>query len=307
MIMSLPDISVVIPTYCREQILIDTLEMLRPLLMLTDEVIVVDQTPTHDTATEAYLCDLEHASWLHWVKLAHPSIPIAMNHGLRVARNRIVLFLDDDIVPDCNLLNKHRKNFVNSDVWAVSGQILQPDEEPIILSTQRCKKGLYLDMDFRFNTNSGCEISNVMAGNLSVHREAVMEVGGFDENFIGVAYRFETEFARRILQYGGKIIFEPSASIRHLRSPSGGTRRYGNHLTSASPMHGVGDYYFALRQGISTSTMWYMLLRPFREIRTRFHLRAPWWIPVKLIGEVRALLLAVKLYLKGPRLMREKK
>jgi GT2 family glycosyltransferase len=142
---------------------------------------------------------------------------------------------------------------------------------------------------------------NVMAGNLSVRRDKALQIGGFDENFIGVAYRFETEFAHRIWAQGGKILFQPEASIHHLRAPSGGTRSHGNHLTSVSPLHGVGDFYFALRQGLSLATLIYMARRPFREVCTRFHLKHPWWIPVKFLGEIRALLLAIRLRRQGPR------
>ena len=36
----------------------------------------------------------------------------------------------------------------------------------------------------------------------------------------------------------------------------------------------------------------YLARKPFREVRTKFHLLHPWWIPVKLIGEIRALISA---------------
>jgi hypothetical protein len=63
----------------------------------------------------------------------------------------------------------------------------------------------------------------------------------------------------------------------------------------------VGDFYFALRQGLSLATLIYMARRPFREVCTRFHLKHPWWIPVKFLGEIRALLLAIRLRRQGPR------
>jgi GT2 family glycosyltransferase len=145
-----------------------------------------------------------------------------------------------------------------------------------------------------------------MAGNLSVKKDRALEIGGFDENFLGVAYRFETDFARRIIQAGGKIRFEPRASIRHLRAATGGTRKHGNHLTSPSPLHGVGDYYFALKQGTDIQALLYILRRLVREVSTRFHLRHPWYIPVKLLGEFLGLMLAVVLRIRGPRLIRAK-
>ena len=78
---------------------------------------------------------------------------------------------------------------------------------------------------------------------------------------------------------------------------------FGIHLSSCSPAHGVGDYYFALRQGINFETLLYISKRPFREISTKFHLKNPWWIPLKFIGEIRALMLAYKFFKQGPRLI----
>jgi len=158
-------------------------------------------------------------------------------------------------------------------------------------------------LDFKFYSTSRRCVKNVIACNLSVRRERALEIGGFDMNFIGAAYRFETEFCRRVWQHGGKVLFEPKASIRHLKVERGGIRKYGSHLSSSSPMHSVGDYYFALRQGVNSETLRYIFRRPFREISTKFHLKHPWWIPVKLLGEIRALLLAMKLYQQGPRLI----
>ena len=124
-------------------------------------------------------------------------------------------------------------------------------------------------------------------------------MGGFDQNFQGAAYRFETEFARRIAKAGGKIRFLGTAGIDHLRVPSGGTRSRGNHLASASPRHGVGDHYYALLHAKSIEANWYCLRRMFREVRTKFHATHPWWIPVKLVGELRAYLLARRLIRRG--------
>jgi GT2 family glycosyltransferase len=160
---------------------------------------------------------------------------------------------------------------------------------------------LAADLDFHFNHNARAAVANCMAGNLSVRRERALEVGGFDENFVGVAYRFETDFCRRLRARGGSILFEPAASVRHLKAPRGGIRVHGNHLTSSSPAHGVGDYYFALRHGSPGESLPYILQRPFREVCTRFHLGHPWWIPAKLTGEVRAFLWAVRLARAGPR------
>src|ERR1041385_2066784 len=94
-----------------------------------------------------------------------------------------------------------------------------------------------------------------------VTRSRCVELGGFDENFVGAAYRFETDFALRVAAAGGRIWFEPHASIDHLKLSTGGLRSYGDHRTSASPFHSAGDYYFALHH---RRPLWRYALRRLR-------------------------------------------
>ena len=134
-----------------------------------------------------------------------------------------------------------------------------------------------------------------MAGNLSVKRDQAIGCGGFDEGFVGVSYRFETEFCRRLRRHGGRVLYEPRAGIRHLKAPSGGTRVWGHHRTSARPEHSVGDYYFVFLEGRGAEVVTYVLRRLRQETLSRFHVTHPWYIPVKAIGELRGLFLALHL------------
>lgn len=298
-------ISVVVATYQREQVLLDTIRAVTSLAGPLREVILVDQTDRHEPVTTDELIRLERESVLRRIRLETPSIPHAMNVGLEAAASEVVLFLDDDIIPDPHLIEAHAEAHQAEVVWAVAGQVLQPWQQPQDIHAPRRLSGLCKDFDFPFYSTRGGQVANVMAGNLSVKRKQTLAAGGFDENFAGVAYRFETEFARRLLREGGDIWFCPHASIRHLRVERGGTRYAGNHLTSASPRHGMGDYYFAMRQGWTSETVRYMLRRPLREVMTRFHMTHPWYIPVKLLGEMRAFLWACRLSREGPALIQQ--
>lgn len=131
-----------------------------------------------------------------------------------------------------------------------------------------------------------------MAGNLSVDRERALGIGGFDERYTAVAYRFETDFARRLVNAGGRIRYEPAASIRHLKAPGGGVRTYGDHRTSPSPAHSFGDYYFARKH---VPLFWPYVARRLRSnVLTRHLATHPWAIPLKLIGEIRGLIQALR-------------
>ncbi|HEX6097994.1 MAG TPA: glycosyltransferase [Thermoanaerobaculia bacterium] len=289
--------TIAIPTYNRGAILVRTLESLLSMRTSVDEILVVDQTREHPPAVEARLREWEAAGKVRVVRLGVPSIPHAMNVALDEARHERLLFLDDDSAPTPEGIEAHGRTLEEPGVWAVVGQVLQPGEEPEHFEEAVLRRGMLRDLEFRFNHDTACDVQNVIACNLSVIRSLALSIGGFDENYVAVAYRFETDFALRVVGAGGRVRFQPAASARHLKIPTGGVRAYGDHRTSASPAHSVGDYYFARRHAPRFGR--YVLQRLRRNVVTRFHLTHPWTIPAKLIGETRGLLLALRLHRKG--------
>jgi GT2 family glycosyltransferase len=299
------DLTVAIPTYMREDVLVATI---RAVLAqgASAELLVIDQTSQHTTTVTHELEALAAQGAIRWLRLPRPSITRAMNTALTEATRPVVLFLDDDIVPGPGLLEAHARAYDEPGLSAVAGQVLQPGQEPVESPPEFTEKGLQAFLDFPFNSTARLSICACIACNFSVRRETALALGGFDENYRGAAYRFETDFCRRLCAAGGKIRFEPTASVRHLQVNTGGTRAFGSHLTSASPRHSVGDYYFALRHGRPAEALRYALHRPMRAIRTRFHLRHPWRIPATLTGELLGSLWAVQLAASGPELLRPK-
>ena len=286
-------ISVVVPTYQREQILLDTIQYLRKLQPPPEEIIVVDQTRNHEVATEEQLGLWHKNRDIRWIRQEEPSIPKAMNKGLLFARNDIVLFLDDDIIPSNNLVTAHANAHGDQGVGVVAGKVIQPWDA----NTRFAGK------QFSFASDTKQFIHEFMGGNFSVIRSLALRLGGFDENFIHAAYRFERDFSERVREAGYGILFQPSAEIRHLRSSSGGTRAYGDFLKTIKPSHAVGEYYFLLRSKYERYKILKILWHPLRAVRTKHHLKKPWWIPVTLIAEFRAFCLALFLSLRGSRLL----
>jgi len=285
-------VSVIIPTYQREEILLDTLRCLRELKPAPAEIILVDQTSRHQGHVEEMLISLEKNGDIRWIRLAAPSIPYAMNVGLQEARNEIVLFLDDDIMPDKKLIEAHLAAHKEGGVGIVAGRVIQPwDNDESVAD----------DSVFRFASRTRQMINEFMGGNFSIKRSLALERGGFDENFVRVAYQFEAEFAFRLRQADHKIYFEPKACIHHLKAKSGGTRLFGDHLTTFKPDHAVGAYYYIFRTWTGWKSLFDLFYRPVRSVATRHHLYHPWWIPVTLIAETLGLVWATALAIKGPR------
>ena len=296
-------VTIALPTFGREKVLTDTIGQLLQQTPRPAEILVLDQTPTHDAETTQFLDKHHSTGAIRWLRFGPPSQPAALNRGLRESKQPFVLFLDDDIRIDQGFVEEHFEAFGDENIWAVAGQVLQPGEDEDIDYVHDSTGGTFSDFDFCFRSARRCFVENGMSGNLCVRREKAIQVGGFDENFMPpVSYRFDNEFCKRLCRAGGKILFEPKARIYHLRAERGGTRSVGSHMKSISPIHGVGDYYFAFRQPISFASIAYVFRRPFREVRTKFHLAHPWYIPVKVVGEIRAIFLAVLMVFKGPKL-----
>lgn len=290
-------LTVAIPTLDRGRVLIETIEQLLPQLAASSTILVADQTRQYEHETLRALEELESHLAIRRLRLPLASQPMAMNLLLAEAKTDLVLFLDDDVQPSAGLLEAHARAYEESpEAWAVVGQVLQPGQVAEDVALPAPRTGLTRGMITPFHSTCRGWVENVMSGNLSVRRSRALGLGGFDESFVGAAYRFDTDFAYRVLQAGGKILFEPKASLRHLGHPRGGTHVYGDHFRTTAPYHSAGDYYFALKHGFPAEASWYMGQRFVRSFLTRYHLRHPWWIPAKVVGEFRGFVLAAKLH-----------
>jgi GT2 family glycosyltransferase len=286
-------VTLVIPTFQRGEILLQTLERVRALSSQPNEILLIDQTPEHPEEVAAQLRKGENQGLWQWIGQSKPSIPKAMNQGLVRARNELVLFCDDDVVPCEDWVAVHFEAHHTLDCGLVAGQVL--------LAGESLKRGH--GNSFSFASETAQWVEEYMGGNFSVRRSGALEVGGFDENFHGAAYRFEAEFAARWLASGRRIWFEPKASVVHLQYPAGGVRAHGDHRRTLLPFHSVGEYYYWL-VARGRPVPWRQLLsRPLRAVRTKHHLRQPWWIPGTLLAELVGLVWALGLALRGPRLL----
>lgn len=286
-------ISVLIPTYQRHEVLVATLEAFLRLRPAPGEIVVVDQSPAHPPAVEAKLAELEAAGGVRRLRRSRPSIPGAMNDALAAARSPLVLFTDDDVEPAAGLLAGHLEAHRRHPGVLVAGQVLQPGEEPEPLEGER----------FAFRSSRPQAVSELMGGNFSAPRSLLLALGGMDERFVGAAYRFERELVDRARRAGVSLRFEPAASLRHLRACQGGTRAWGDHLRTARPSHAVGEYYYLLRARGRRGRWRELVARPWHAVRTRHHLRHPWWVPATLLAELSGFAWALALAARGPKLL----
>jgi GT2 family glycosyltransferase len=254
------------------------------------ELLLVDQTSSHDEATESALKHWSEKGVVRWVRLEIASVTGAMNRGLAIARAPVVLFLDDDIEPAPDLVAQHLFCHHGIRRQLIAGRVIQPRE-----------RGQPANPTSLFNAPRAGSRREFMGGNFSVDRDFALSIGGFDENFLYSAYRYEREFADRWLAAGGSIRYHPQPWIHHLQAEKGGVRSFGNHLTTAGPGHSQGAYYYIL--GTSARRYRRVFRRLGGSVCTRHHLRRPWHIPRTILAELRGLGLAILLRRSGRQLL----
>src|SRR5580765_4862101 len=104
-----PQISVVIPTFDRAELLPETIRALAA--QVTDgfacEVIFVDDGSTDDTPAILRAAVAQYPSVFQYLRGSHAGGPAGpRNLGIRAARGETILILDDDVVPDGDLVRR---------------------------------------------------------------------------------------------------------------------------------------------------------------------------------------------------------
>lgn len=275
--MAAPTISLIIPTYRREQILKDTLEEVIKQDYPHLEIIVVDQTETHDPAIQTYLENLVKTNQIKWFRLDWASLPGARNYGVRHAQGEIILFIDDDVELPPNYIHAHASVYEeNSQIGAVAGRVLDrmklADSEKInnsefpytidILPPEAMDPGIawyYIDL---VHTTKPQEVISTRGCNMSFRREIFTKYNiWFDERFRGNAVREESDFCLRLRQTGYKIWYEPQAYLVHLGEETGGC----HDLSTRSFSYQMTFYHNHFLMSFKNLT-WYQQLRLYAKL-----------------------------------------
>ncbi|MEQ8540482.1 MAG: hormogonium polysaccharide biosynthesis glycosyltransferase HpsN [Coleofasciculus sp. D1-CHI-01] len=233
--MNEPLISVIIPTYQREEPLRDTLEDVLKQEYADVEILVVDQTRKHKPEIETYLQQLANDQKIKWFRVNWASLPGARNYAVRRATGEILVFIDDDVKMPAGYLDAHARNYERQEVGAVAGRVFdrmkladsqkkhQGDYEIEDLPPQAMDPGIawyHIDL---VHTIKPQWVISARGCNMSYRREIFTKHGiWFDERFRGSAVREESDFCLRLRQTGYQIWYDPDASLVHLGEETGG-------------------------------------------------------------------------------------
>lgn len=269
-------ISLVINTYNRMHTLPTTLRSLELLRYPKLEIIVVDGPSTDGTL--AYL----RANWEGKIKLVTcdvANLSKSRNIGIQNASGQIVCFTDDDGVPEPDWLDHLVRAYENPRVGAAGGWVRNHTgveyQTKYIVSSRDSTSEVLIENESEIPE---CEpfaekFPGLIGVNSSFRRSALLEIGGFDEQYI--YFLDETDVLARMVNAGYTVKMVPNAEVHHkyasshIRTPSGVSKSWLQIVTSAayyviknaSPgtnlsvsMATIGSF----KAGLKNHTNWYL-------------------------------------------------
>lgn len=213
-------LSIGIVTKDRPEILRDTLDRLSEI-RIDDKVIVVDGSKDERTKKICQEYPLEYHKQEEGRRIR------ARNLVLEKCDSQYIVFIDDDTIVSKNWYSSLKSTLEKEDVVGATGKL---EDESISLTgiPKKIRDFLFgsqqvfgevrsngvINGDFFYDEKK--EVDHLVGCNMAFDKEALLEVGGFNEDYdVGNAYREETEPSYKTSKRG-KLIYNPEASVKHL-------------------------------------------------------------------------------------------
>lgn len=272
-------VSLAIPTYGRDGVLVETLRQAFECEPAPSEIIVVDQTPEHDGPTTRFLEDAAARESIRWIRQAEPNLPRARNRALAEAKGDLVIFIDDDVILPRGFVGEHARNYTDPLVAAVAGRVIRK----YAWGARKPPRAWPRELDYRFfspdRTDRVVGVANFSGGNHSARVAVLRAVGGYDERYIGWAFREDSDAAMRLWKQGHLIVFDPLAELEHLAAPAGGCRVSGEKRAEWSISYPA--LYFVSRHFFPRWNFWFeAVLGVRRYVFRRTNVFRPWRLPL---------------------------
>lgn len=245
---AVPLFSVVINTYNRASSLPQTLEGLRYLNYPAVEVVVVNGPSTD--GTEELL-----ARWQGRIKVANcaaRNLSVSRNVGICAAAGEFVAFIDDDAVPEPEWLDQLLAGYDSPLVGATGGIVYDHTgysfQYQYSTATRLGNANWNLTEPALHLCYPGALVFPYLQGtNTSFRRSALLEIGGFDEEY--EYYLDETDVCLRLVDAGYVVRQLPDAFVHHKFAPS--DVRDTNRVTKYRYPVIKNKIYFSLVNGLA--------------------------------------------------------
>jgi glycosyltransferase involved in cell wall biosynthesis len=214
-----PRITVVVPTLGRLATLARVLEHLDSQTVSAADyelIIVADAKLSEVAAIDSLVQGRSYR--VQRLQADVPGASSARNAGWRAARAPLLLFIDDDILPDPGLIEQHLLWHQRSPAPEVGvlGHVRWASELPVTPFMRWLEHGI----QFNYPSMTGRETvwGNFYTANVSVKRVVVERSGGFDEQRLPYGYE-DLDLALRMHRRDGfRLLYNRAATAEHLHA-----------------------------------------------------------------------------------------
>jgi GT2 family glycosyltransferase len=206
--------SIIVPTFDRPDALRRTLDCIEEQQCdLSFEVIVVDDYPA-DVLPVLGFGNGKRETWKCIRNGANLGRAATRNRGIQAAVGRYILFLDDDIWAEPQLLQAHYERQTKIGGGAVVGSIPISGEVPHDVWNDHYRAWVGSLHQALLLHSEDLPFNLFFTGNVSVPRAALQQTGLFDEGFTGYSSE-DTEMGYRLKRAGIRMVHEKSAVGHH--------------------------------------------------------------------------------------------
>jgi glycosyltransferase involved in cell wall biosynthesis len=211
-----PQLSIVIPTLGRHGTLARVLDRLarQEISGGFEALVVVDEKETDLAAVETAI--VGRGFPVRHLTRSSPGASAARNTGWRAAESPLVLFLDDDVLPERELLGEHllwHARHPEREV-GVLGLVRWADELRVTPFMRWLERGVHFDFEGIEGEEAGW--GRFYTANVSVKRELLELVGGFDEENLPFGYE-DLDLAYRMHAHAFRLLFNRRARGEHVK------------------------------------------------------------------------------------------
>ncbi len=215
-------VSVVIPTFRREEALRATVADLLRQTHPAHQIIVVDNAPPDHRSFPDFLRDDPRIAYV----TADPAgnANAARNAGVRTADGEFILLLDDDLSLPADCLAQFLA--VHGEGWdVVHGNLTERGRSLVVPAGIRGNRPLWRILRHRHGEERGHTIA-VSSGFTSIRRSVLDAIGGLDESF---PFHYDDyDLGVRLWFTGATMIHDPRPRGEHLRAQEGRSDRRGD-------------------------------------------------------------------------------
>lgn len=210
------ELSVIIPTRNRVEVLMETLERLMgQQTEVAFEVVVVDDGSTDATVARTRSLAERSAAAVRVIEQRSQGPATARNRGIAAARGSACLFLGDDTWPRSDLVERHgllhrRRPEAHA---ALLGHVEWAPESRPSPFMQWLNNGVQFDFG-QITDPEDVPGSCFYTANVSAKTSFLLASGGFDEAFADAAFE-DIELGLRLERAGMRLAYDPDAVVEH--------------------------------------------------------------------------------------------